>query len=100
MAANSTVMVVSGFIVSVSMLRFDMAVLHLETATSFLSILWCDMIIFGTCMALAIYCRSPQLTTIHYGCRLLTLPPGASALSDFPRFWRIRFLYFQPPPGQ
>jgi len=37
--------------------RFDITVLHLKTVASFLSVLWCDMIIFGACMALAIYFR-------------------------------------------
>ena len=49
-------MVVSGFMVSVVMIRFDTTVLHLNVA-SFLSVLWCDMIIFGACIAMAIYFR-------------------------------------------
>jgi hypothetical protein len=49
--------VVSGFIVSVVMLRFEITVFHRKTAASFLSILWGDMLIFGACMALAIYFR-------------------------------------------
>ena len=56
-AALAATMVVSGFVVSVVMLRFDITVLHMKTVASFLSIVWCDMIIFGTCMALAIYFR-------------------------------------------
>ena len=50
-------MVVSGFLVSVVMLRFDMALLHRKNIASFLSVLWCDMIIFGACMGVAIYLR-------------------------------------------
>ena len=50
-------MVVSGLIVSVVMLRFEITVMHRKNVASFLSILWCDMIIFGACMALAIYFR-------------------------------------------
>lgn len=56
-AALAATMVVSGFIVSVVMLRFDMTVLHRKSVASFLSVLWCDMIIFGACIALAIYFR-------------------------------------------
>jgi hypothetical protein len=56
-AALAATMVVSGCIVSVVMLRFDVTVLHLKNVVPFLSILWCDMIIFGACMGLAIYFR-------------------------------------------
>lgn len=56
-AALAATMVASGLIVSVVMLRFDMAVLHRKSVASFLSILWGDMIIFGACMGLAIYFR-------------------------------------------
>jgi hypothetical protein len=59
-AALAATMVVSGVIVSVVMLRFEITVLHRETAAKFLPVLWCDMIIFGACMALAIYFRSDQ----------------------------------------
>jgi hypothetical protein len=56
-ATLAAIMVMSGFIVSVVMLRFETAVLHRKNAASFLPILWCDMIIFGGCMALAVYFR-------------------------------------------
>ena len=56
-AALAATMVVSGFIVSSVMVRFDMTVLHRTTVAPFLSVLWCDMMIFGACMALAIYFR-------------------------------------------
>ena len=56
-AALAATMVASGFVVSVVMLRLDMTVLHRKNIASFLSVLWCDMIIFGACMALAIYFR-------------------------------------------
>ena len=60
-ASLAATMVISGIIVSPAMLRFDITVLHRVTVRSFLSILWCDMIIFGACMALAIYFRKrPQ----------------------------------------
>jgi len=56
-AELAATMFVSGVIVSVVMLRLDMAALHRKNIASFLSVLWCDMIIFGACMALAIYFR-------------------------------------------
>lgn len=56
-AALAATMVGSGLVVSVVMLRFDMVVLHRKNVASFLSVLWGDMIIFGACMALAIYYR-------------------------------------------
>ena len=56
-AALAAAMVVSGFIVSTVMLRFDITVLHRKAVAPFLSILWCDMIIFGACIGLAIYFR-------------------------------------------
>ncbi len=60
-AALAATMVISGILVTPVMMRFDIRVLHRMTVGSFLSILWCDMIIFGACMALAIYFRKrPQ----------------------------------------
>ncbi|MFZ0394294.1 MAG: hypothetical protein WCF17_15315 [Terracidiphilus sp.] len=60
-AALAATMVISGLIVSVIMLRFDITVLHRKSIAPFLSILWCDMVIFGACIALAIYFRKrPQ----------------------------------------
>lgn len=56
-ASLAAIMVVSGLMVSIVMLRFDVTVLHLNKVAPFLSILWCDMLIFGVCMALAIYFR-------------------------------------------
>ncbi len=56
-AALAATMVVSGFIVSVVMLRFEMTALNRNRVASFLSVLWADMVIFGVCMALAIYFR-------------------------------------------
>lgn len=46
-AALAAIMVISGSIVSVVMLRFDITVLQRKNVAPFLSILWCDMIIFG-----------------------------------------------------
>lgn len=56
-AALAAIMVISGFMVSVVMLRFEINVLLRKNVASFLSILWADLIIFGGCMALAIYFR-------------------------------------------
>lgn len=56
-AALAAIMVASGFVVSTVMLRFEMTVLHRKNVVPFLSVLWCDMILFGTCMSLAIYFR-------------------------------------------
>lgn len=55
-AGLAAFMVISGFAVANIMLRFENAVLHRNVA-SFLAILWVDLIIFGACMALAIYFR-------------------------------------------
>lgn len=57
-AALATVMVVLGFTVSIVMTRFDMSVLHQTDVASFLSIPFEDMIVFGSCVALAIYWRT------------------------------------------
>jgi FtsH-binding integral membrane protein len=56
-AALATLMVGVGVTVAVVMARFDGRVLHQPNADAFLSIPFCDMIIFGVCMALAIYWR-------------------------------------------
>ena len=56
-AALAAAMVVSGFMVSVVMLRIEIAKFHRNGIASFLAILWCDLIIFGACMGLAIYWR-------------------------------------------
>jgi len=56
-AALAAIMIASGFMVSVVMLRFDMASLHRKNIASFLSVLWGEMIVFGACMALEFYFR-------------------------------------------
>ncbi|HEV2398669.1 MAG TPA: hypothetical protein VGS27_17125 [Candidatus Sulfotelmatobacter sp.] len=56
-AALAAIMVVSGFVVSVVILRLEMTTLNRDRVASFLSILWFDLIIFAACMALAIYFR-------------------------------------------
>lgn len=57
-AGLAVLMVVLGFTIAVVMTRFDAAVLHLKDVDSFLSIPFQDMIVFGTCIALAIYWRT------------------------------------------
>jgi hypothetical protein len=53
----AALMVVVGFTIAVVMTRFDTLVLHQKDIDSFLSIPFGDMIIFGSCMAMAIYWR-------------------------------------------
>jgi hypothetical protein len=86
-AALAAAMVVSGFIVSVGMLRFKIAVLHRKTVVSFLSILWCDMIIFGACMALAIYFRKRP----EYHRRLVFMATCQLMQAAFVRFHYIGY---------
>ena len=56
-AGLAVVMVVLGFTIAVVMTRFDTVVLHQKGVDAFLSIPFGDMIIFGSCMAMAIYWR-------------------------------------------
>ena len=56
-AGLAAVMVMLGFTIAIVMTRFDTLVLHQKDVVSFLSIPFEDMIVFGTCMALAIYWR-------------------------------------------
>ena len=56
-AGLATVMVPLGFTIAVVMGRFDTFVLHDKGAAPFLSIPFGDMIIFGACVAMAIYWR-------------------------------------------
>jgi FtsH-binding integral membrane protein len=86
-AALAATMVVSGFIVSVVMLRFEMTVLHRKGAASFLSILWGDMIIFGGCMALAIYFRKRP----EYHRRLVFMATCQLMQAAFVRFHYIGY---------
>lgn len=53
----ATAMVILGCTITVVMTRFDTAVLHQKDVDSFISIPFADMLIFGTCIALAIYWR-------------------------------------------
>jgi len=86
-AALAATMVVSGFIVSVVMMRFDMTVLHRKNVASFLSVLWCDMIIFGACMALAIYFRKRP----EYHRRLVFMASCQLMQAAFVRFHYIGY---------
>jgi hypothetical protein len=56
-AGLASVMVVLGFTIAVIMARFDSVVLHQPGRGAFLSIPFCDMILFGACMGMAIYWR-------------------------------------------
>jgi len=85
-AALAATMVVSGLIVSVVMLRFEMTVLH-RNAASFLSILWGDMLIFGACMALAIYFRKRP----EYHRRLVFMASCQLMQAAFVRFHYIGY---------
>lgn len=80
-AGLAAFMVVSGFLVANVMMRFESTVLH-RNVTSFLSILWCDMIIFGACMALAIYFRKKP----EYHRRLVFLASCQLMQAIFVRF--------------
>jgi FtsH-binding integral membrane protein len=57
-AGLASLMVVLGSMVAVVMARFDNRVLHQPGTDAFLAVPLADMIIFGACIALAIYWRS------------------------------------------
>jgi len=60
-AALAMIMVVLGCSVTVVMTRFDTFVLHDKDAQAFMMVGFWDMLVFGTCLALAIYWRKkPQ----------------------------------------
>lgn len=56
-AGLAAIMVTLGCTITVVMTRFDMSVLHQKGVDTFVGIPFADMIIFGTCIALAIYWR-------------------------------------------
>jgi hypothetical protein len=56
-AGLAAVMVVLGVTIAVIMARFDSVVLHQKDVDAFLSVPFVDMIIFGSCIAMAIYWR-------------------------------------------
>jgi len=86
-AALAATIAISGFIVSVVMSRFDMTVLHRKNVAAFLSVLWCDMIIFGACMALAIYFRKRP----EYHRRLVFMASCQLMQAAFVRFHYIGY---------
>ena len=86
-AALAATVLVSGFILWVVMLRFDITMLHRKTVASFLSVLWCDMIIFGACMTLAIYFRKRP----EYHRRLIFIPSCQLMQAAFFRFHYIGY---------
>ena len=86
-AALAATMVVSGVNVSVVMLRFEMTALNRKAVAAFLSILWCDMIIFGACMALAIYFRKRP----EYHRRLIFMASSQLMQAAFVRFHFIGY---------
>lgn len=84
-AGLAATMVVSGFVVSIVMMRFETTVLHQKSALAFVSILWSDLIIFGGCMALAIYFRKRP----EYHRRLVFLASCQLMQAAFVRFHYI-----------
>ena len=91
-AALATVMVVLGFTVSIVMTRFDLYVLHQTEVASFLSIPFEDMIVFGSCIALAIYWR----TRPEYHRRLIFIASCAlmdAAIGRFD-FWYNHSIFY------
>lgn len=85
-AGLAATMVVLGFTIAVVMARFDTFVLHQKGGDAFLSIPFEDMIVFGTCMALAIYWRKKP----EYHRRLVFL--ATCALMDA-AFGRSDFIF-------
>ena len=79
-AGLATVMVPLGITTAIIMTRFDAVQLHQSGIDSFLSIPFCDMIVFGVCIALAIYWRTK--TELHRRliliatCMLMDAPLG------------------------
>lgn len=53
----AAVMVVLGCVIAVIMTRFDKFQLHQADVDSFLAVPFCDMLVFGVCVGLAIYWR-------------------------------------------
>ncbi|MFZ0340545.1 MAG: hypothetical protein WAL45_21150 [Terracidiphilus sp.] len=84
--ALASVMVVLGSIIAVVMARFDWFTLHLTATDVFLSIPIGDMLVFGTCVALAIYWRKKP----EFHRRLIFI--ATCCLLDAP-FGRIDYLF-------
>ena len=85
-AGLAAVMVVLGFTIAVVMARFDTAVLQQKGAAAFLSIPFTDMILFGSCVAMAIYWRKKP----EYHRRLVLI--ASCLLMDAP-FGRFDFMF-------
>jgi hypothetical protein len=75
-AGLATVMVPLGFTIAVVMTRFDIGVLQQKNVESFLSIPFVDMMLFGSCIAMAIYWRKKP----EYHRRLILI--GSCQLMD------------------
>ena len=79
-AGLAAVMVVVGFTVTVVMTRFDILVLQQKGVEAFLSIPFGDMIIFGSCIGLAIYWRKKpeyhRRLVFIASCQLMDAPIG------------------------
>jgi hypothetical protein len=75
-AGLAAIMVVLGCTIAVIMARFDTFTLHDKKAQAFLSVPYADMLIFGVCIALAIYWRKKP----DYHRRLLFI--GTAMLMD------------------
>src|SRR5579863_6448933 len=79
-AGLATLMVILGFTIAVIMARFDGGVLHEQGVDSFLSIPFADMILFGACIAAAIYWRKrPEYhrrLIFIASCQLMDAPIG------------------------
>jgi hypothetical protein len=79
-AGLAAVMVVLGFTIAVVMARFDGFVLHQQGVAAFMSIPFSDMIIFGLCIAMAIYWRKKpdyhRRLVFIASCQLMDAPMG------------------------
>ena len=85
-AGLATVMVGLGLTIAVVMARFDTFVLQEKDVAAFMSIPFADMILFGSCIALAIYWRKKP----EFHRRLVFI--ASCALMDAP-FGRFDFMF-------
>jgi hypothetical protein len=81
-AGLAAAMVVLGFTIAVVMTRFDIVVLQQKGAAAFLSIPFADMIIFSSCIAMAIYWRKKS----EYHRRLVFIASCGLMSAPFGRF--------------
>jgi hypothetical protein len=82
----AAVMVILGFTIAAVMARFDTFVLRQQDVASFMSVPFADMILFGSCIALAIYWRKNP----EYHRRLVFI--ATCQLMDAP-FGRFDFMF-------